>query len=264
MVKCTVTDKLSSENYDEKKHLIASDVNLETEYKMCLKAKQICKSGICETHGFFGLYVPSHKSVVTCMIMHSYKLNLRDFLALDMNFPTRLKLTSCMIRTAAKILFKLHSKSLIHGDIKSENIFLLSDELRTESMETLVFGDFGLSAEKSGNYIAMSDEYRAPEIWLGYEWGTPADVWGLGCVALEMLTGGFLHVDFPVKCETKDDYINSIISFFGIPKSHSISVLFDKQNVDNLPIVLLIERMLCINPSKRITVKDILEDSSLA
>lgn len=98
----------------------------------------------------------------------------------------------------------LHSLGIVHRDLKLENILLT----RTPNgFGDIKIADFGLSAlvrldedgydiEESGKrkrYQALRDmwgtkEYFAPEV-VNQAYGPQADVWALGCVLYEMLTG---------------------------------------------------------------------------
>ena len=40
--------------------------------------------------------------------------------------------------------------------------------------------------------IIQTRQYRAPEVVLGSEWGTASDMWSVGCILMEMYTGGML------------------------------------------------------------------------
>ncbi|RWS06909.1 mitogen-activated protein kinase kinase kinase 4-like protein [Dinothrombium tinctorium] len=87
----------------------------------------------------------------------------------------------------------LHENGIVHRDIKSSNIFLTSDG-------KLKLGDFGCCM-KLKNHTTLPGElnafvgtpaYMAPEIFMknpieGH--GRAADIWSIGCVVLEMLTG---------------------------------------------------------------------------
>ena len=35
-------------------------------------------------------------------------------------------------------------------------------------------------------------QYRAPEVLLGLEWDEESDIWGVGCIAMELFTGDVL------------------------------------------------------------------------
>ncbi|KAJ3677259.1 hypothetical protein LUZ60_002983 [Juncus effusus] len=81
----------------------------------------------------------------------------------------------------------IHSNSVVHGDIKSQNILIGSDGHAKIS-------DFGSSIricnDKSSNIsFSGTPAFMAPELARGEEWGLEADTWALGCTVLEMATG---------------------------------------------------------------------------
>lgn len=84
-------------------------------------------------------------------------------------------------------LIHAHSKGIIHRDIKPQNIMLLQDG-------TLKVADFGIAAlenrmnENSGVAIG-SLNYMAPELLRGAVAGPATDVYSLGILMYEMLTG---------------------------------------------------------------------------
>ena len=81
-------------------------------------------------------------------------------------------------------LSHLHASSVIHRDLKPQNIFL------SASGDTKI-GDFGLAGKTSAGG-AMSrvgtPAYLAPEMLNDERIKTPVDIWGLGCIALELVT----------------------------------------------------------------------------
>jgi serine/threonine protein kinase len=83
-------------------------------------------------------------------------------------------------------LIYLHNKGIVHRDLKCANILL------TES-STVKLSDFGLSKcidrHYKGTEIAGSPYWMAPEILLQSGYSFSADIWSLGCVVIEMLTG---------------------------------------------------------------------------
>jgi serine/threonine protein kinase len=80
-----------------------------------------------------------------------------------------------------------------HGDIKPENILCFKEDPDND-LGDLRISDFGLTnfhSDKSKSLIPHnrphSPTYRAPEIDLGKPLSRKYDIWGLGCVFLEMI-----------------------------------------------------------------------------
>lgn len=103
----------------------------------------------------------------------------------------------------------LHSVGVMHRDLKPDNILLASSGRNSQ----IKIADFGLSAlirlgedgydanesSKRKHYNALKDmwgtrEYFAPEL-INQSYGPQADVWALGCILFEILTG---HQAFPI------------------------------------------------------------------
>ncbi|MCH3908887.1 MAG: serine/threonine protein kinase [Bacilli bacterium] len=80
----------------------------------------------------------------------------------------------------------IHEHGLIHRDIKPDNLFYLSDG-------SVKIADFGISTplgEKSkGDAVTGTVYYTAPEILMGGEAGVASDIYSMGIVFYEMLTG---------------------------------------------------------------------------
>jgi serine/threonine protein kinase len=70
----------------------------------------------------------------------------------------------------------------VHGDIKPDNVLLTEDNC-------LVLTDFGLAARLPLGTEGGAIQYQAPETLLGGVGGTPSDIYSLGLVWYEMLTG---------------------------------------------------------------------------
>lgn len=80
----------------------------------------------------------------------------------------------------------IHSKKIIHRDIKIANIFLFKNGL-------VKIGDFGISREISEESLASTiigtPYFMAPEILKAEPYGFPADIWAAGCVLYELMSG---------------------------------------------------------------------------
>ena len=82
----------------------------------------------------------------------------------------------------------IHSRTILHGDVKTENIFLV----RTSAQRRLVkLLDFGLARPDIGRTdgIDGTPEYLAPERIDGAPASQASDIYALGIVLFELLTG---------------------------------------------------------------------------
>lgn len=81
----------------------------------------------------------------------------------------------------------IHARAIVHGDIKSENIFLLGGP----GPRRVKLLDFGLSRPDRGaaGGVDGTPEYLAPERVRGEPATVASDVYALGIVAYELLTG---------------------------------------------------------------------------
>ncbi|XP_025976047.1 cyclin-dependent kinase-like 2 isoform X1 [Dromaius novaehollandiae] len=81
-----------------------------------------------------------------------------------------------------------HSHNIIHRDIKPENI-LVSQSGVVKLCDFGFARTLGASGEAYTDYVATR-WYRAPELLVGdIKYGKAVDVWAIGCLVTEMLTG---------------------------------------------------------------------------
>ncbi|XP_019103633.1 serine/threonine-protein kinase AFC3 isoform X3 [Beta vulgaris subsp. vulgaris] len=101
----------------------------------------------------------------------------------------------------------MHELNYIHTDLKPENILLVSSEcvkipnwerisqemhfscLPKSSSIKLI--DFGSTVHDNPNHSSTvsTRHYRAPEVILGLGWSYPCDLWGIGCILVELCSG---------------------------------------------------------------------------
>ena len=99
------------------------------------------------------------------------------------------------MRQLADALEYVHRNGIIHRDLKPANVFLQAQGPRARSVR---LGDFGVAAASRSAGSDQHDTrvgtlaYLAPEVLFGGEHGARVDIWGFGCVALELMTLDFL------------------------------------------------------------------------
>ncbi|EQC25515.1 NEK protein kinase [Saprolegnia diclina VS20] len=81
----------------------------------------------------------------------------------------------------------MHASNVLHRDLKPKNMFVFETG-------RLVVGDFGIakcleSSASLAETLIGSPAYMAPEIFEGQPYGLKADVWALGCILYELMTG---------------------------------------------------------------------------
>jgi DNA-binding beta-propeller fold protein YncE/predicted Ser/Thr protein kinase len=92
-----------------------------------------------------------------------------------------------LLGQVADALDAAHAAGIVHRDVKPHNVLVEGDRA--------FLSDFGLakaldeSGAASGTSIVGTAEYMSPEQWRGEDVGPGADVYSLGCVLFEALTG---------------------------------------------------------------------------
>jgi serine/threonine protein kinase len=98
----------------------------------------------------------------------------------------------------------LHSINLIHTDLKPENILLVDDashivvhgskSRRIPNRNDIKLIDFGGATYdyEHKSSIVNTRQYRAPEVMMELGWSYPSDMWGVGCILMEMYAGDLL------------------------------------------------------------------------
>lgn len=142
-----------------------------------------------------------------CMVFERLGPSLYDFLRKNGYKP----FSAGVVREVGQQLLEsvafLHGLGLVHTDLKPENILLTSGEYdkaspppdsrvgrRVPLSSSIQVIDFG-SATYDDQYhssIVSTRHYRAPEVMLGVGWSYPCDIWSVGCILVELLSGDVL------------------------------------------------------------------------
>jgi serine/threonine protein kinase len=223
----------------------------------------------------------NRKNGQLCILMEYLQTNLGTFFHENRENPkvmneNFLKNISFQILSG---LNYLHENNIIHRDIKLENI------LYDPKNNIAKIGDFGLSREFDYDLSVQYTDvgtypYKPPELLLGLTHYTSSfDIWSEGCILVEICTGvhlfgednalGVMSLIYKIFGSFNDDILPgfkkfpSYRIFDSLPSTQGIGLINyikknQKFNFVNEDFYNLIEKMLCIDPKKRINAKDCL------
>ena len=145
---------------------------------------------------------------------------------------TKLRYIYCIIDAVAY----LHQKKIMHRDIKPENILI-------DKNDRVFLSDFGIATYINNNRKTFcgSDDYMAPEIIQGKEYNEKVDIWSLGILIYELLSG-----KVPFERET---FTNDVLNNNKIKVNYQDDFSPKAKN--------LLGKMLKVDQKKRIGINEI-------
>ncbi|XP_044764901.1 dual specificity tyrosine-phosphorylation-regulated kinase 2 [Coccinella septempunctata] len=144
-----------------------------------------------------------------CITFELLSINLYELIKKNKFQGFSLQLVRKFSHSLLQCLDALNKNKIIHCDMKPENVLL-----KQQGRSGLKVIDFGSSCyEKNRVYTYIQSRYyRAPEVILGAQYGMPIDMWSLGCILAELLTG------FPLlPGEDEADQLACIMELLGMP-----------------------------------------------
>ena len=173
----------------------------------------------------------------------------RNYEALDEDVVRRFALK------LAKGISYLHERNIVHRDIKPENILLDGGKNMVESPVLADFEYAKLLRDKGTcSRICGTKGYMAPEILTEKPYSLPVDIWSFGTLIYALVSS---QLPFPVPDQKlqKDNIelnatliLHTKLTFKGKPWTKVSDDLKD-----------LLTRMLKKNPSKRLTIEQVLD-----
>uniref|UniRef100_A0A672PWA6 mitogen-activated protein kinase n=1 Tax=Sinocyclocheilus grahami TaxID=75366 RepID=A0A672PWA6_SINGR len=150
----------------------------------------------------------------------------------------------------------IHSAGIIHRDLKPGNLAVNQDcELKIL--------DFGLArqADSEMTGYVVTRWYRAPEVILNWmHYSQTVDIWSVGCIMAEMLLGrplfkGNDRIFFAMSLNFRGSAKNYIRGLPKVPKKDLNTIFFKARS----EAVSALERMLVLDPDKRVSAAEALE-----
>ncbi|KAG5483780.1 hypothetical protein LSCM4_04934 [Leishmania orientalis] len=154
-------------------------------------------------------YYKEHVMLVTELLrdtLYDYgKYNREEEKEFYFTVPRLRRLTRQIVEALAFV----HSLNLIHTDLKPENIMFVSYSRCI--VKVIDFGSSCFLSDHLSSYI-QSRSYRAPEVVLGCDYDGRIDVWSLGAILVEMVTGDVLFTS-----DTVPEMLARIVYVCGTP-----------------------------------------------
>lgn len=143
--------------------------------------------GILRLYDYF--YFREHLILVTELLRANlYEFSKHDRESGEAPYFTPVRVQS-MARQILRSLAFLHSLGLVHADLKPENILMKS--YSACEVKVIDLGSSCFLTDRLSSYV-QSRSYRAPEVILGLQYNQKIDIWSLGCILAEMVTGRVL------------------------------------------------------------------------
>ncbi|KAJ6249150.1 hypothetical protein M0813_01750 [Anaeramoeba flamelloides] len=132
--------------------------------------------------------------------------------------------------------FKATKTTKSSSTIKKQQIKRQSDGNEQNQIIKCKIVDLGNACWFEKHYTSdiQTRQYRSPEVILGHEYDSSADIWSLGCMIFELLTGDVLFSPKGGGNYSKDeDHLALIMEYLGrIPRSILISGKYSSELVD--------------------------------
>lgn len=94
-----------------------------------------------------------------------------------------------VLREIASALAYSHQRGLLHRDVKPSNVFLTAEERKVKLLDFGIAIEPDASAAKSGEQLYGTPYYMSPEQALGQRLDGRSDLYSLGILAYELITG---------------------------------------------------------------------------
>lgn len=194
------------------------------------------------------------------IIMKAYDMTLADYI--HIHGPLTLEESKLYMVQLLDVISYSHSKNIVHRDVKPQNIMMESDRLVLADWDSSFSSSFVRPINDDHTNPICTLQFRAPELLLEensfcynlYK----IDIWSIACVFFFCLTGQYIFDGSDEK-----EVLHSIMLMRS--ERYKDKPLWNRMvkkyiNVDKCQFL---EDVLHINPTKRMSVKDALENSFL-
>ena len=157
----------------------------ENEKRMSLQEVKVLRALSTHRHitGYYEYFI--HGGLIHIVMEYADGGDLNNFLEERKGKPLDDDLVVEWATQLALALHYVHSKKILHRDLKSQNIFI------TRKYNRLLLGDFGISrvlsaTQELAQTVIGTPSYLSPELYENQKYDRKSDVWALGCIFYEL------------------------------------------------------------------------------
>ena len=157
------------------------------------------------------LYEVLHTSKKLTLVFEYVEQDLKKVIDSTNGKGVEMKYVKSFLYQLLKGVDYIHKKKVLHRDLKPQNLLINKDNI-------VKIGDFGLARGygipvKNYTHEVVTLWYRPPDVLLGNKtYGTTVDMWSIGCIFAEMVTGKPLFTG-----NTETDQLKKIFQIRGTP-----------------------------------------------
>ncbi|KAM0926691.1 hypothetical protein ACQ4PT_003677 [Festuca glaucescens] len=156
-------------------------------------------------------------------------------------------------RQLAEGLKVLRGERIVHRDLKPQNLLLSTNG----DAITLKIGDFGFARSLMHENLAAtfcgSPYYMAPEIWRGDKYDAKADLWSVGVILFQLVTG-----KLPFLGENRVQLREKVLTSNGLSFPPDMEADLHPDFID------LCRRLICLDPAERMPFEEFFNHKFLA
>lgn len=153
-------------------------------------------------------------------------------------------------------LLYIHSRNIIHNDIKPENILYYPEE------DAVKYNDFGISSYNDPAFthiLAGTPSYIAPETLANSIVSFKSDIWQLGLTLLAIMFNEYPQEKILKVMKIDMAEVSDFYSEYKIKLAEIIEKTLQEQLENDFSYYILLSAMLKINPDERASVSELLK-----
>ena len=209
----------------------------ELKDKLLTKKQNLYSQRALSNTRFSSKFTFSKEKSIMRYVVKDGIVSEEDYLTKIPEDLARLSFYFSLFEKILKSVYKLHEDNLVHLDIKPENI-IIGDVVKLTDFQTAgILEDFYVSGAKG---VHGSKQYAGPELFWDSSPGIHSDIYSLGIIFYELLTGELPFGPYDSREKAKKDHelnhednLEKALDKLNFYKSDEVKFLFEKVLTDD-------------------------------